>query len=67
MVDHENTAKQNYEYFTGDVTAQKFYQGRLKNEVDDKVQTWKSTQPMFTQFRHGYKPRSRSGAARKTS
>ena len=37
MVDHENSAKQNYEYFTGDVTAQKFYQGRLKNDVDEKV------------------------------
>lgn len=64
MVEHENSAKRNFDYFTGQNSAQKFYQGRLNEKVEEKARTWKKDQSLITQFRYGYKPRAQSSSSR---
>lgn len=63
IIAHENTAKKNFDYFTGGTSAQKFYQGRLKQEVDEKMRTWCKDQNAITQYRFGYKPRAKSSGS----
>lgn len=39
-VGHEHSARKNFDYFTGQNSSQKFYQGRLKSIVDGQTKTW---------------------------
>lgn len=58
MVNHEDSAKKNFDYFTGQNSSQKFFQGRLNEIVNDRATTWLKDQSAVQQFRFGYDKQS---------